>query len=94
MSLQIMWRKPSTESAWLRGILFGRLVFLTCQMTLAHLRRMFDYITKQESDARGWIKDSEQLKAALGALHERKETVQRLVSVLVEMQQPEKGSAL
>ena len=55
---------------------------------------MVDYITRQEGDARGWIRDPEQLKAALEALRERKKTVQRLVSVLAGMQQPGKGSAL
>jgi hypothetical protein len=60
----------------------------------AHLHRMVDYITRQQSDARGWSRDPEQLKAALEALREREETFQRLVNVLAEMQQAVKGSAL
>jgi NAD(P)-dependent dehydrogenase (short-subunit alcohol dehydrogenase family) len=40
--------------------------------------------TKQESDARGWIKDAKQLESALAALAERKETVQELADALTE----------
>ena len=58
----------------------------------AHLQRMADYITKQASDARGWIKDPEKLKVALEALHDRQETVQKLASVLAEMQQEKHAS--
>lgn len=61
---------------------------------LGHLRRMVDYITKQEGDARGWIRDPAQLQAALAALRERKETVQSLVLALAQIQQPGTGSAL
>lgn len=46
------------------------------------VQRMIAYITKQEADARGWIKDPEQLKIALAALAERKDTAQRLVEAL------------
>jgi NAD(P)-dependent dehydrogenase (short-subunit alcohol dehydrogenase family) len=60
---------------------------------LGHLRQMVDYISKQEGDARGWIRDPAQLQAALAALRERKESVQSLVRVLDEMQQGT-GSAL
>ena len=60
---------------------------------LGHVRRMVDYISKQERDARGWIRDPAQLQAALTALRERKETVQGLVVALAEMQQPGKGNA-
>ena len=33
---------------------------------LAQLKRMADFITKQESDARGWIKDPQQLQSCPG----------------------------
>jgi NAD(P)-dependent dehydrogenase (short-subunit alcohol dehydrogenase family) len=52
-----------------------------------HLRRMVDYLSKQEGDARGWIRDPAQLQAALAALRERKEAVQSLLCVLTEMRQ-------
>ena len=45
---------------------------------VAQLKRMADFITKQESDARGWIKDQQQLQIALEALAERKATVTQL----------------
>jgi hypothetical protein len=61
---------------------------------LGHLRRMVDYISKQEGDARGWIRDPAQLHAALAALRERKETVQSLMRVLTEAQRVGKDSAL
>jgi NAD(P)-dependent dehydrogenase (short-subunit alcohol dehydrogenase family) len=51
------------------------------------LERMLAYITKQEGDARGWMKDPAQLQAALQALDERKQTVRRLIAVLGEMRQ-------
>ena len=35
---------------------------------IASLQRMADYITKQEGDARGWMKDPAQLQAALRSL--------------------------
>ncbi len=54
---------------------------------LAAVRRMGDYITKQEADARGWMKDLAQLQLALDALRQRKATVQKLADVLAQMQQ-------
>lgn len=48
------------------------------------VQRMIAYITKQESDARGWIKDRKQLEIALAALAERKDTAQKLLDVLME----------
>lgn len=52
---------------------------------LAQLKRMADFITKQESDARGWIRDPKQLRMALEALDERKATVRNLELALAEM---------
>ena len=49
---------------------------------LRQLKRMADFITKQESDARGWIKDPQQLQVALEALSQRKATVERLECAL------------
>ena len=54
---------------------------------IASLQRMLAYITKQEGDARGWMKDPAQLQAALQALDERKQTVRQLIAVLGEMRQ-------
>ena len=48
------------------------------------LKRMIVYITRQESDARGWIKDRKQLEVALAALAERKEIAQNLCDTLLE----------
>jgi DNA repair ATPase RecN len=52
---------------------------------LAQLRRMAEFIAKQENDARGWMRDPQQLKAALAALAERKATVQKLEQALAEL---------
>jgi NAD(P)-dependent dehydrogenase (short-subunit alcohol dehydrogenase family) len=49
------------------------------------LKRMVDFIAKQETDARGWIKDPKQLQIALEALSERKATAQKLSHALSEM---------
>jgi hypothetical protein len=46
------------------------------------VQRMIAYITKQESDARGWIKDPKQLDIALAALAERKSIAQELMNAL------------
>jgi short subunit dehydrogenase len=54
---------------------------------VASLRRMATYLTKQESDARGWMRDPAQLNAALDALRQRGETVRRLIEALEEVQQ-------
>jgi hypothetical protein len=51
---------------------------------LALVQQMIAYITKQESDARGWIKNPQQLQAALDALAERKGTTQALADALTE----------
>jgi hypothetical protein len=51
---------------------------------IALVERMIAFITKQESDARGWIKDTEQLESALAALAERKDTAQKLLYALTE----------
>ncbi len=61
---------------------------------IASLQRMADYITKQEGDARGWMKDPAQLQAALEALRQRKQTVQQLASVLIQIQQRSAASSL
>ncbi len=55
------------------------------------LKRLTAFITKQESDARGWIKDPAQLHVALEALQQRKETTTRLEASLVEMERAERG---
>ncbi len=60
---------------------------LTSQMRteyLALVQRMIAFIAKQESDARGWIKDARQLEVALAALAERKDTAQKLSDALAE----------
>jgi hypothetical protein len=51
---------------------------------LTLVQRMIAFITKQESDARGWIKNPQQLQAALDALAERKSTTQALADALTE----------
>jgi NAD(P)-dependent dehydrogenase (short-subunit alcohol dehydrogenase family) len=53
---------------------------------LGSLRRMAAYITKQESDARGWMRDPPQLNAALSALRQRGETVGQLIDALEDIQ--------
>ncbi len=45
-------------------------------------------MTKQESDARGWIKDPKQLELALAALAERKDTAQKLAAALAQLAGP------
>lgn len=62
---------------------------VTVQMRADYIQlvqRMVAYITKQESDARGWIKDPGQLKVALAALEERKDTAQTLADALAEQE--------
>lgn len=54
---------------------------------IAQTRRMVDFITKQESDARGFFRDPEKLRAALEALRQRKATAQSLADVLQKMNQ-------
>jgi NAD(P)-dependent dehydrogenase (short-subunit alcohol dehydrogenase family) len=54
---------------------------------LASVRRMGDYITKQEADARGWMRDPAQLQLALDTLRQRKATMQQLAAVLAQLQQ-------
>ena len=51
----------------------------------AQLKRMADFIYKQESDARGWIKDQRQLQIALDALAQRKATVTQFLAALAEL---------
>jgi hypothetical protein len=51
---------------------------------IAQLKRMADFITKQETDARGWIRDPKQLQIALEALSERKAAVRELEHALAE----------
>jgi hypothetical protein len=48
----------------------------------AQLKRMADFIGKQETEISGWFKDPQQLKAAQNALRERKATVLKLVELL------------
>ena len=48
------------------------------------VERMIAFITKQESDARGWIRDANQLESALAALVERKDSAQKLLDTLTE----------
>jgi NAD(P)-dependent dehydrogenase (short-subunit alcohol dehydrogenase family) len=52
---------------------------------IALVQRMIAFITKQESDARGWIKDPKQLDIALAALNERKDTAKQLADALTKM---------
>lgn len=49
---------------------------------IQQLRRMSTFIRKQDSDARGWIRDREQLQIALEALEVRRSTVDRLADAL------------
>jgi NAD(P)-dependent dehydrogenase (short-subunit alcohol dehydrogenase family) len=72
--IHVSLRQPSFDSAALDAYLVS-------------LRGMATYITKQESDARGWMRDPAQLSAALDALRQRRETVRRLIEVLEEIQQ-------
>ena len=51
---------------------------------IALVQRMIAFITKQESDARGWIRDAKQLENALAALAERKDTAQKLADALMK----------
>jgi hypothetical protein len=69
--------------------LLGQLSFdrAALEAYLVSLRRMANYITKQESDARGWMRDPAHLSAALEALRQRGETVRRLIDVLQDVQQ-------
>lgn len=53
---------------------------------VSQLKRMADFITRQESEARGWIRDTEKLRIALKALDSRKETVCKLAEALTAMQ--------
>jgi hypothetical protein len=46
---------------------------------------MAEFIAKQENDARGWMRDPQQLKAALAALAARKATVQKLEQALAAL---------
>jgi NAD(P)-dependent dehydrogenase (short-subunit alcohol dehydrogenase family) len=57
----------------------------TVALYIAQLRRLADYLKKQGGDARGWIKDPEQLQAALAALQAREETVRKQASTLIAM---------
>ena len=63
----------------------------TLEAYIVQLRRLADFITKQESDARGWIKDPQQLQVALQALAERKATTLQLASAVAQMKQEEKA---
>jgi hypothetical protein len=49
---------------------------------VAQLRRMVDYIRRQETDARGWIKDQAMLAVALAALRERQTVFAELAEEL------------
>jgi hypothetical protein len=53
---------------------------------VAQLRRMADYIRKQETDARGWIKDQAKLAVALAALRERQAVFAELAEELAREQ--------
>jgi NAD(P)-dependent dehydrogenase (short-subunit alcohol dehydrogenase family) len=52
---------------------------------IAQLKRLADFITKQKSDARGWIKDPQQLQVALAALSDRKTTVTTLIAIMTDL---------
>ncbi len=54
---------------------------------IPQLKRLGDYFQKQESDARGWIKDPEKLRGALEALQQRRETALKLASLLAKLQE-------
>jgi NAD(P)-dependent dehydrogenase (short-subunit alcohol dehydrogenase family) len=49
---------------------------------LAQLRKFAEFITKQESDARGWIRDPQKLVVALEALRERQALIRHLIELL------------
>ncbi len=51
---------------------------------IALVQRMIAFITKQESDVRGWIKDAKELEIALSTLEERKDTARKLADALTE----------
>jgi NAD(P)-dependent dehydrogenase (short-subunit alcohol dehydrogenase family) len=51
---------------------------------IALVQRMNAFITKQESDVRGWIKDAKELEIALATLEERKDTARKLADALTE----------
>jgi hypothetical protein len=55
------------------------------QSYVTQLKRLASFITKQESDARGWIKDQRQLQIALDALAQRKTTVTKLTASISEL---------
>jgi hypothetical protein len=57
-----------------------------CAEYIQLVQRMIAFITKQESDARGWIKDRKQLELALAALAERKHTAQELLNALTKVE--------
>jgi enoyl-[acyl-carrier-protein] reductase (NADH) len=67
----------------LRGAFLGIKEFLPEMLQ----RKQGVIITKQESDAQGWIKDPKQASVALQVLEERKETTKALATVLSEMQE-------
>jgi NAD(P)-dependent dehydrogenase (short-subunit alcohol dehydrogenase family) len=52
---------------------------------ITELQRLADYLKKQQGDARGWIKDPEQLQAALTALRVREVTVRNEGGVLAAL---------
>jgi NAD(P)-dependent dehydrogenase (short-subunit alcohol dehydrogenase family) len=81
--------KDMTRRLQSAGEMGGQSVLDASQLAtyIVSLKRMLAYITKQEGDARGWMKDPAQLKAALQALDQRKQTVQQLAALLDEMQQ-------
>lgn len=51
------------------------------------LKRLGDYIARQEHDARGYLRDPEKLRVALAALAARLDVVRRLEAALAELAQ-------
>lgn len=49
------------------------------------VKRMARFISKQESDARGWIKDQKKLETAIAALRARRQVAVELAAVLGDM---------
>jgi NAD(P)-dependent dehydrogenase (short-subunit alcohol dehydrogenase family) len=52
---------------------------------IEQLKKMAGFLTKQESDARGWIKDPKKLETAIAALGTRRRVSTELAAVLADM---------
>lgn len=58
---------------------------------IAQLERMAGFINRQETEARGWLKDPEMVRVALETLQYRKQATQALADVLTEIRQRSLG---